>query len=161
MARMKEEVEEELALILYINDRRKLSYEQLISWAGARYNEESVFQRVVIESTGISDAIEILMEVFSRREFSESMLLSKIAAKLHRGETTLVDAVGATYELLNSEGGGTHELSGILYSFVDNYSTESMAEYEGRIRNSNFSAVLNKFNTGEYDRLFNRVFEKK
>jgi hypothetical protein len=89
MARMKEEVEEELALILYINDRRKLSYEQLISWAGARYNEESVFQRVVIESTGISDAIEILMEVFARREFSESMLLSKIAAKLHRGETTL------------------------------------------------------------------------
>jgi len=153
------EIEDEIALILYCNRNRKLSYEQLISWVGTRYNENLTFQTIMNESTCISDVFDLLRVKYSFFNLTEELLLSKIACEYSNGELTIIEAVSAAYNLLNSDGDGNHELSLTLYRLVDDYESESMNQYIVRAKNSDFGVLLAKYDTGGYEKIYSRVFK--
>ena len=154
-----QEIEEELALILYCHDKKEITYAQVIDWVGQRYKDHSIFQAIMNESTCIADVINLLRQKYSLISLGESVLLSKIAAEYFEEELSIIEAVSATYDLLNIEGEGKHELSSTLYRLVDDFPNESRREYSVRAKNSDFSLLLKKYDSGEYEKIYKRVFK--
>jgi len=155
MENCKTEIEEEFGLICYLDDQRLLSYDQFMSWAVKRC-EMGLFSQAYFESTSIVDAMEMLKSEYSAIRPSEEVLLSKIAEEYFSGTSNIQTAVGGAYELLNMDGNGTHRLSMILYSLVDDHSTETIEEFSRRA-NDIFIPRLEK-HVGLYKQLYNRVF---
>jgi hypothetical protein len=156
MSKVVDQIKDEIGLVVYLNDHLRISYEQLVEWASGRYNQDEVCTWVVNESTCINDALGALIEKYGYVEFSTEKILASIAEDYFRDRASIMQAVGAAYNLLNTEGDGEHELSYCLYRLIDD-SCETEGESEAEARKT-FLPGLKKY-VGRYSELYDRVIK--
>jgi hypothetical protein len=154
-------IQKEIALVSYLAMKDEIPFKDFINWVGNHYNESTTFQTVMHESTCVSDGMAVLLENYDTFDFPEEFWLSKIAEESISNKISLLDSVKRAYELLNLEGSGNHELSGLLYRLVDDFSEESKSQFVQRIKVSNFEFKLQAYNLGQWTELNMQVFNKK
>ena len=153
------ELIDELSLLKYLNEKRALSYTEFMRWVSKRYDRSDPFSKILNECTSIAEGMNILLKEYGSHDFNEEFWLSKIAEDFDEGKLSLYEAVDKAYELLNSKGSGKHPLSNLLYSFVDDYDSESFEQYLVRIQQSRFSEQLQSYNLGLWKALITEVIE--
>ncbi|GMM84746.1 hypothetical protein [Pseudoalteromonas sp. MTN2-4] len=154
-------IQKEIALVSYLAMKGEIPFKDFINWVGEHYNESTIFQTIMHESTCVSDGVAVLLENYDILEFPEAFWLSKIAEDFISNKISLLDSVKRAYELLNLKGSGNHELSGLLYQLVDDFNDESKSQLVQRIKASNFESKLQAYNLGQWTELTMQVFNKK
>jgi len=154
-------IQNEIALVSYLAKKGEIPFKDFINWVGNHYNESTVFQTVMHESACVSDGMAVLLENYDTFEFSEEFWLSKIAEDFISNKVSLTDTVKRAYDLLNLEGSGNHELSGLLYRLVDDFSEESTSQFVQRIKASKFEIKLQAYNLGQWTELNMQAFNIK
>lgn len=154
MVKDNEDIKDEIGLVIYLNGHMKISFEKVVKWASTRYSDGEIFSWVVNESSCIRDAIGALVDEYGYIELSEEKLISAIAEEYFEGVSSVMDAVGAAYNLINTDGNGKHELSSILYRIIDDpCETEFESIQEAKEK---FLPKLKNY-VGLYSNLYRRV----